>query len=241
MVPEETAVTQGVGSRLTAGACPLCFSAQSDFFHRDRQREYFRCRRCALVFVPCAYHLSAAEEKGYYDLHQNSPDDAGYLTFLERLSKPLLQQLKPASRGLDFGCGPGPTLSLVLAEAGHRVDLYDPFYAPDEGVFSRQYDFISSSEVLEHLRAPGVELNRLWSLLKPGGVLAIMTKRVIDEVAFARWHYKNDPTHIVFFSEKTFNWLGKSWQVGPNYHGADVVFFNKVDGYLNKVYASGVA
>jgi len=208
-------------------ACPLCFSAQSALFHRDPQRDFHRCKQCALVFVPTANHLSADDEKGYYDLHQNSPHDTGYRTFLERLYKPLLQQLKPASQGLDFGSGPGPTLSLMLEEAGHSVELYDPFYAPSQTVFTRQYDFITSTEVVEHLKAPDFELNRLWALLKPRGVLAIMTKRVIDQTAFARWHYKNDPTHIVFFSEQTFHWLGKRWQVEPVFYGADVVFFNK--------------
>ena len=208
-------------------ACPLCFFAQSALFHRDPQRDFHRCKQCALVFVPTANHLSADDEKGYYDLHQNSPLDAGYRTFLERLAKPLLQQLKAASQGLDFGSGPGPTLSLMLEEAGHRVDLYDPFYAPLETVFTRQYDFICSSEVVEHLKAPGFELKRLWSLLRPSGVLAIMTKRVIDQSAFARWHYKNDPTHIVFFSEQTLHWLGRQWHVEPVFYGADVVFFKK--------------
>ncbi|PCJ37968.1 MAG: methyltransferase [Cellvibrionales bacterium] len=208
-------------------ACPLCFSAQSTLFHRDSQRDFYRCKQCALVFVSTVNHLRADDEKGYYDLHQNSPHDTGYRTFLERLSKPLFQQLKPASQGLDFGSGPGPTLSLMLKEAGHSVDLYDPFYAPLQTVFTRQYDFITSTEVVEHLKAPGFELDRLWALLKPGGVLAIMTKRVIGQAAFARWHYKNDPTHIVFFSEQTFHWLGKYWQVEPVFYGADVVFFNK--------------
>ena len=227
MASKITAFAEGAGLRLITEACPLCLSVESTFFHRDKQREYLRCGQCALVFVPSKSHLSKVDEKSYYDLHQNSPLDSGYRTFLERLSKPLLQQLKPASQGLDFGSGPGPTLSLMLAEAGHRVELYDPFYAPDEGVFTRQYDFITSSEVVEHLQAPGRELTRLWALLKPGGVLAIMTKRVLDEAAFAHWHYKNDPTHIVFFSEQTFHWLGKQWQVDAVFHGADVVLFNK--------------
>ncbi len=227
MASEKHAFAEGAGSRLITEACPLCFSVENTFFHRDKQRKYLRCSQCALVFVPAQSHLSKADEKSYYDLHQNTPLDSGYRTFLERLSKPLLQQLKPASQGLDFGSGPGLTLSLMLAEVGHRVELYDPFYAPDEGVFTRQYNFITSTEVVEHLQAPGRELTRLWALLKPGGVLAIMTKRVIDQAAFARWHYKNDPTHIVFFSQETFNWLGKSWQVEPVYYGADVVFFNK--------------
>ena len=227
MASEKNAFAEGAGSRLITEACPLCFSVENTFFHRDKQREFLRCSQCALVFVPTQGHLSKADEKFYYDLHQNSPLDSGYRTFLERLSRPLLKQLKSGSRGLDFGSGPGPTLSLMLEEAGHSVALYDPFYAPDQSVFARQYDFITSSEVVEHLQAPGRELTRLWALLKPGGVLAIMTKRVIDQAAFSRWHYKNDPTHIVFFSEQTFNWLGKSWQVEPVYCGADVVFFNK--------------
>ena len=227
MVSEKNVLSEGVGSRLITEACPLCFSGESAFFHRDKQREFFRCRQCALVFVPTQSHLSKADEKSYYDLHQNSPLDSGYRTFLERLSKPLLKQLEPGSQGLDFGSGPGPTLSLILEEAGHRVGLYDPFYAPDEGVFTHQYDFITSSEVVEHLKKPGCELNRLLTLAKPGGVLAIMTKRVFNEAAFARWHYKNDPTHIVFFSEQTFHWMGKQWQVDAVFHDTDVVFFNK--------------
>jgi len=224
---EKTVLPQGAGSRLITEACPLCFSAQSDLFHRDPPRDFHRCKQCALVFVPASSHLTEGDEKGYYDLHQNLPHDAGYRAFLERLSKPLLHQLRPASQGLDFGSGPGPTLSLMLEEAGHSVDLYDPFYAPLQTVFARQYDFITSTEVVEHLKAPGFELNRLWSLLKKDGVLSIMTKRVIGQTAFASWHYKNDPTHIVFFSEQTFHWLGKQWQVEPVFYGADVVFFNK--------------
>ncbi|GIS59730.1 MAG: hypothetical protein CM1200mP2_19550 [Planctomycetaceae bacterium] len=42
---------------------------------------------------------------------------------------------------------------------------------------------------------PGEELDRLWGCLSPGGVLGIMTKRVLDHEAFSRWHYKkrSDP------------------------------------------------
>lgn len=227
MAPVNHAVTKRASARLVTETCPLCFSGQNAFFHRDSQREYLRCRQCALVFVPAQSHLSKADEKSFYDLHQNSPLDLGYRTFLERLSIPLLAQLKTGSQGLDFGSGPGPTLPLMLEEAGHSVALYDPFFAPDQSVLTRQYDFVTCSEVVEHLRAPGRELKRLWALLKPGGLLAIMTKRVIDQAAFSRWHYKNDPTHIVFFSTQTFNWLGKSWLTEPAYCGADVVLFNK--------------
>ncbi len=219
--------SKGAGTGLLAGACPLCFSGDSVLFHQDLRREYFQCLQCTLVFVDPEHHLNLSAEKAYYDLHQNYPLDSGYRTFLERLSIPLLKQLAANSQGLDFGSGPGPTLSRMLEEAGYSVALYDPFYAPDQTVFDRQYDFITSTEVVEHLKAPGIELNRLWTLLKPNGILAIMTKRVIDQTAFAGWHYKNDPTHISFFSEEAFNWLASIWQAKVVFYGADVVFLNK--------------
>jgi len=163
------------------------------------------------VFVPPAQHLSAADEKACYDLHDNQPGDPGYRRFLDRLFTPLNQRLAPNSLGLDFGCGPGPALAQMFEEAGHSVALYDPYYAPDESVLSAQYDFITLSEVVEHLAEPGKELDCLWNRLAPGGWLGIMTKRIRDQESFRTWHYIIDPTHIGFFSEATFQWLTEHW------------------------------
>jgi len=124
---------------------------------------------------------------------------------------PLNERLPASSRGLDFGCGPGPALSKMFEEAGHSVALYDPYYAPDPSVLSQTYDFITLSEVTEHLAEPGLELDRLWTSLAPGGWLGLMTKRVRDAEAFKTWHYITDPTHISFFSDATFHWLTSRW------------------------------
>lgn len=210
-----------------AAVCPLCAAQQIDDYHQDKLRPYLRCTRCELVFVPAANHLSATQEKAEYDRHENSPDDEGYRKFLSRLAMPLLQRLPARSRGLDFGCGPGPTLSLMLEEAGHEVALYDPFYADDSAALENTYDFISASEVVEHLSAPGAELRRLWGLLRPGGILGLMTKMVSDRLAFATWHYKADPTHISFFSRETFKFLGSRLGAQPVFVGSDVVLFRK--------------
>src|SRR5690606_3632388 len=135
-------------------------------------------------------------EKAHYDLHQNSPHDPGYRGYLGRLFQPMVKRLAPTASGLDFGCGPGRTLSVMFEESGSRVRLYDPYYARDEQALARSYDFVTATEVVEHFSAAGEELDRLWSLLKPGGCLGIMTKLALDKAAFSRWHYKNDPTHI---------------------------------------------
>lgn len=207
--------------------CPLCENTQIQPFWRDQRRAYLRCNQCSLVFVPSEYHLSPAAEKAEYDLHRNDPADIGYRKFLWRLFQPLCDRLPAGTKGLDFGSGPGPTLSLMLAEAGFDMAVYDPIYAPQEVVLKNRYDFIACSEVVEHFRMPGREFGTLWQLLEPGGWLGIMTKLVLDQQAFSRWHYKNDPTHISFFSRETFSFLAEHFSADLQFVGSDVILLRK--------------
>lgn len=209
--------------------CPLCGELQPAVFHRDRSRKYLRCGRCGLVFVPPSYFLPPEEEKTCYDLHQNRPDDPAYRRFLGRLFDPLRAKLPPGATGLDFGSGPGPTLSLMFAEAGFPTAIFDPFYAPNHEVWRSKHDFITASEVVEHLHRPAEELDRLWNSLTMGGWLGLMTKRVRDQASFAAWHYKNDPTHVVFFADETFAWLATHWRAKLEIVGADVVLLQKCE------------
>ncbi len=207
--------------------CPLCRGKKTDDYHSDSRRKYRQCRDCRLVYVPSVHQLSEEEEKQHYDLHQNNPADPGYRKFLNRLFKPLRERLPEMAEGLDFGSGPGPTLSLMFEERGYPMAIYDVFYAPDKSVLRRKYQFVTATEVVEHLSCPRTELDRLWSLITPGGWLGIMTKLVIDQRAFADWHYKNDLTHISFFSRDTFGWLGQQWGSAPVFVDKDVILFNK--------------
>lgn len=213
--------------------CPLCLGSQLQSWAEDRRRSYVNCQHCQLVFVPQSYHLSAEQEKVEYDLHENSLTDVGYRKFLMRAYVPLVVNLNKARetssklRGLDFGCGPVPLLAVMLSEAGFICDRYDLFYFPDKALLSETYDFIVTTEVVEHLSQPGKVLDELWLQIKPGGVLAIMTKRVIDQTAFKLWHYKNDPTHITFFSDASFEWLASRWQASLEFADQDVVIFTK--------------
>jgi len=206
--------------------CPLCRISEGTAFYQD-SRTYFRCPKCQLVFVLSDQFLSPQDEKSQYDFHENSADDPGYRRFLGRLFTPLSQQLHPNSHGLDFGSGPGPTLSVMFEEAGHSMAIYDPFYSPDTQPLQQQYDFITATEVVEHLHHPRQELDRLWSCLLPNGSLGIMTKRVIDQEAFSRWHYKNDPTHVCFYAIETFEWLAAHWNATLTVPEKDVVIFIK--------------
>jgi hypothetical protein len=207
--------------------CPLCMGERISPYSSDRLRHYLHCGTCKLVFVPPDLHLDQEAEKAQYDLHQNDPNDSGYQVFLSRLMNPLIERLTPGARGLDFGCGPGPALAQMLRGAGFAVALYDKFFAPNEATLADSYDFVTATEVVEHLRRPGWELQRLWSLLSSRGWLGIMTKLVQDPNSFARWHYKNDPTHICFYSADTWRWWASRHGASVEMIGADVILLQR--------------
>jgi hypothetical protein len=209
-------------------ACPLCQSDCRLSFYQDNSRHYWQCQDCFLVYLEFSQRLSCADEKAQYDLHQNFIHDEGYRQFLNRLFEPLMARTNLDSRGLDYGCGPGPTLSKMFEEAGRSMCCYDIFYANDTSVLTQNYHFITATEVVEHLFQPGDVFNKLWQQLIPGGILGLMTKLLIDVDSFSRWHYKNDPTHVCFFSRQTFKCLAKKLNAKLEIIGKDVILLTKV-------------
>jgi len=205
--------------------CPLCNSNKVRSYYSNENASYLCCLGCDLVFLPKCFHLNNTDEKSRYDLHQNNSDDAGYRQFLSTICNPVEKYLKPNAKGLDFGCGPGSTLSLMFENKGYKVDLFDRYYANNDSIFSKKYDFITATEVLEHLGKPGFEIDRLFSMLNPSGVLAVMTQLLTNEVDFATWYYKNDQTHVCFFSKKTCQYLAHKHNAKLEIIGNNVALF----------------
>ncbi|MFA7256824.1 MAG: class I SAM-dependent methyltransferase [Kiritimatiellales bacterium] len=215
--------------------CPLCESTATEPFYRDRKREFFQCLECDLVFVPPQFQLSPEEEKARYDFHSHSLADSGYRNFLNRLFQPLVApkpceggleiKLSPGAHGLDFGCGREPTLSVLFEEAGFPCVNYDLHYFNDPLALETQYDFLTCSETIEHFRNPRAEFERLLSLVKPGGWIGIMTQLRDDAPPFEKWFYKDDATHLCFFSRKSFQWLEKRYGLKLEFHPDGVMLF----------------
>lgn len=205
-------------------SCPLCHHGVVPFY-QDKHRQYVRCQQCELVSVPASFHLDALAEKAHYDCHDNDSPKKGYQQFLSRTLTPLLARIAPNATGLDYGCGEGAVLSLMAESQGVRVANYDLFYHPDPHVLKRQYDFVCLTEVIEHIADAQALIAQLSQLLVPGGILAVMTKRASSLDAFIPWYYKNDPTHINFYSTATFEWLAVTLGWRLEVFDNDVVFF----------------
>ena len=222
---------------------PLCQSTDLELFYSRPKddREFWRCQNCNFMHVPKGFHLNALDEKHIYDLHDNDQQDLGYRNFLSRTLNPTLDYLskqfpnteKNKLLGLDFGCGPGPTLAIMANEQGYKMENFDKYYANTPDLLKNDhYHFITSTEVFEHLEQPTEIFRQLLDCLKNKGILTIMTKRLSDHSltnkdTFTRWHYIQDPTHIGFFHINSFEWLAQKFNCHLKVISNDVVILFK--------------
>lgn len=173
-----------------------------------------------------------ASEKAHYDHHQNDSDDQGYRDFLARLLTPLTKKLPHDAQVLDFGSGPSvdgkdTCLARMMRDFGYQVSCYDPIYCDDVSSLTRVYDAVTATEVIEHFHYPRRMFDRLYNVLKPGGILAVMTLLQTDDDAFADWHYRRDPTHVAFYREESFHWLSQHYDYSLTRPHQNVAFFQK--------------
>lgn len=163
------------------------------------------CAICDLVFADPKVAVHAEEERRLYLTHQNSIDQPGYVNFLQRLIEPMARFVEVGASGVDFGSGPGPTLSRLMLRHGFACHDYDPMFGPHE--LTPPYDFITCTECFEHFTSPGDTIRDIVSFIKPGGVLGIMTEMWNHDTVFETWYYTKDPTHVAFYSMETMRYL----------------------------------
>jgi 2-polyprenyl-3-methyl-5-hydroxy-6-metoxy-1,4-benzoquinol methylase len=171
---------------------------------------------------------SAAEERARYETHENDPADPGYRAFLDRLATPLVDRLAPGMQGLDVGSGPGPTLSIMLGERGFPTAIWDPFFAPDPAPLARTWDFVTCTETVEHFHDPARDWARLFTLVRPGGWLAVMTEPLGDE-PLETWWYARDPTHVALHRTETLEWIAARWGAALERPSRTVALFRRAE------------
>ena len=207
--------------------CSVCGSNEIRPFMLVGDKYYWTCNVCKARILSCKHWLSKEEEFKYYQTHQNISSDPAYQKFAAQLALPILDKLVPNSSGLDFGCGPDSALSAILRQHGHNMTVYDPFFFPAKNSLKKTYDFIVCSEAAEHFHQPAKEFKKFNSLLNENGWIGIMTNFQTENARFKNWHYRCDPTHVVFYRKETFEVIGKQFRWTAYFPSRNVVIFQK--------------
>lgn len=206
--------------------CSLCGS-KTRYFEKWKERQYDRCEQCQGILMLPEYYLSPEEEKLRYQSHNNDVEDPRYRQFVNPVTAAVQNDFTNSSLGLDYGCGTGPVAATELKEKGYQVNLYDPYFEDDPQVLELKYEFIICCEVMEHFYDPAEEFRRLYSMLLTNGKLYCKTSLYNDTLEFSNWYYKNDPTHVFFYTKETLEWIQHHFGFRDLEVRPDLIIFGK--------------
>lgn len=192
--------------------CPLCLGdcAKIFFIKKKSSKTYWDCPDCSLIYLDPKDLLNQEKEKAHYGTHNNDIHDPRYQEFVADVVDTVKELFPSTTKGLDYGAGPGPVISYLLENDGYSMQVYDPFFSPNDQALAQTYDFIVSCEVIEHFVNPRKEFLKLSKLLRPGGALIVKSHFYDESIHFPSWYYHGDPTHIAFYRKETFSWIKKN-------------------------------
>lgn len=121
---------------------------------------------------------------------------------------------------LDYGCGSGIFVDMLLDAGFTNVSGYDPFIPRfnDRSVLDRKFDVVTSYDVIEHVDNPTDYLYDLSKPLAVGGVLVLGTPNA-DYIRLRNKPYcaveLSQPYHRHIFSERQLFSLGTKFGLEP--------------------------
>lgn len=188
--------------------CVICGSKTKSFKHPRFQMLFHECPVCLLITKDESNHISESEELSIYLRHENSLDNHGYVNYLMNFIEQGVLPYKTYGEVLDFGSGPEPVLAHLLTSHGFKVDCYDYYFAREKVYEHKQYDLMTCTEVIEHIKDPLKTFELFHQHIKKDGILSLMTLFYPkDKDVFFDWFYIRDHSHISFFAPETMMYL----------------------------------
>lgn len=206
--------------------CPLCHHNNAHYFYHDKKRHFYQCPDCQLVFADGKSHLPKQNEIERYQDNQTKNKQLQLANFIQTVINQLPTNNSTAI-GLNFGRHlAGKALSkLILGEV--ELLQYDPSQQYERHVLQQQYDFICCYRVFDHFKQPSIQWQLLTKLLKPNGLLIINNHLLHDLNAFAKWHNKNNLTHVSFYNLACFQYLANLGQMQLIFAEKDLILMQK--------------
>ena len=195
--------------------CKICQSGTTSITDAKTQKIYHKCPECSYISLDETFYIDEEREKKHYDKHHNTFESLGYVKMFEELIEEFVSPYKKdIKKALDYGCGEGEVLPILLERSGIECERYDLFYFPKKIYEGKKYDMIVSTEVFEHLSSPLEVLKKLLGHIEKGGYLLLMSAfHPDDDKEFLKWWYIRDVTHIGFFNIDTFEYLSDKFDL----------------------------
>ncbi len=212
-------------------ACPVCAQIEARPAFAKSGYSFSRCANCGFLF--CAPYPTADELSAYYNQPSRTPTADFFNKAASRKRRAMIRSLKFLpyvwhKSVLDIGCG-GGFMAGAFARLGARasgLDISDgsiayakkhfprcTFYCEDFATFRArhiQYDFVFSSELLEHVPGPDDLMTTLAAVTKPGGLLYLSTPDAGHKAVPAdtvQWTDVAPPEHVQLFNRKSLEIL----------------------------------
>lgn len=211
--------------------CKICNSTTTLLKDEKTLKSYHKCSTCRYIFLDESFYVDENREKRHYDKHHNNLESLGYVKMFEDLVDEFVLGLSPPiKQALDFGCGEGEVLPIVLERNEISCDRYDIFYFPKKIYENKKYDLIVSTEVFEHLQNPLEVFKKLLLHVEDNGYLLLMSGFHPNyDSEFLKWWYIRDITHIGFFHLDTFKYLEKELNLKIVKHNdKNIIMFQKL-------------
>ena len=211
--------------------CRVCGATRGTAFAEKDGYAYARCAQCGFVFLDPM--PDAAELARHYTNRGGAIDAGAYPKAASRFRRSRLKAFRLARyiRGgdaIDIGCGGGFMVEAMRRVGARAVGLdinpaaiayaerqypENRFFCEDVGAFEGRglaFDFVYSSEVIEHVPDAGRYMALLARITRPGGHVYITTPdighwRVPADVT--RWDMFSPPTHVQFFNRHSLGLL----------------------------------
>lgn len=190
--------------------CSLC-NCGTTFFIEYKDRSFYKCTHCGSILLDTSHYLEFNNEKERYDKHSDDIENEGYQQFVNPILEAVKLTFSETDHGLDYGCGKTAIIENLLKRKQYSIVGYDPIYFSNQEVLTTQYNYITCCEVAEHFYYPKHEFSKLSQLLLPDGKLFLKTYLFKDTIDFKSWWYKNDPTHVIFYTETAMKFIKKMY------------------------------